>query len=611
MLYLQRKNNCKIDNVITLIHFFKMKKILGILFSLIIFPLNAQIAHWLIPPHYESIQFAEGLDAIITDASGVKTLWSFNGDLLGSVVGEIHPFCNDRAIVTSSGSNSITTIMRANGSCIPVAEGLEIMPQAPEFHNGMLLVKSNDYYQFLDLEGKPSTFYLSALPFYNGYSNCIRYKNWEKKKKPCRMLIDSTGTIVNITNKNHEIELENIEFLSSVNDENIALVIIKHKLYFFDGITRQLSPVYPSSDEINPKNHARIEEDVKFCLANDSDSTVLLNAKYGKKGEMSFRFDEAYRLISQTCDSTIKVFNVKTKAQKNYKSPLSATTSDSLLYGIAWNGEEMLPCQFNQISQFFESKAFVQKENLYGLVSIDPNSRFEIKINGGDDIAFLHQKFETTIRVDIPTSVSSERTFIDIDLSSGCEIDRTSRKRKDTEGGNFIEYNCTLKIPQDLPDETTTIQYPLHILYNGFKSSQIYQNVNAWFYKKFDIEIDNSQTSLAQGVLTLMFNVNTVQTDGKLFPTEISVTTPDTLIAERVEKISETRYKYKIGTLNEGINNIMIEVTEQGCPAAVFPYEIEYHKPLQQTKSTATERETFEIKKKPQSKRRKRTLFDV
>ena len=35
--------------------------------------IKAQIAEWLIPPSYEKMQLAKGIDAIMTDSAGVMT----------------------------------------------------------------------------------------------------------------------------------------------------------------------------------------------------------------------------------------------------------------------------------------------------------------------------------------------------------------------------------------------------------------------------------------------------------------------------------------------------------------------------------------------------------
>ena len=55
-------------------------------------------------------------------------------------------------------------------------------------------------------------------------------------------------------------------------------------------------------------------------------------------------------------------------------------------------------------------------------------------------------------------------------------------------------------------------------------------------------------------------------------------------VSVETEKISETRRKFQVSNLKEGVNNLNILVTEKGCPPAVFPFEITYTKPVPRKK---------------------------
>ena len=65
-----------------------------------------------------------------------------------------------------------------------------------------------------------------------------------------------------------------------------------------------------------------------------------------------------------------------------------------------------------------------------------------------------------------------------------------------------------------------------------------------------------------------------------------------------IDKISEIRYKCKVLGLNEGVNNIVVTVLEKGCPPAIFPFEIEYYKPVARTRNRPAVKEKVIIKKK-------------
>ena len=64
------------------------------------------------------------------------------------------------------------------------------------------------------------------------------------------------------------------------------------------------------------------------------------------------------------------------------------------------------------------------------------------------------------------------------------------------------------------------------------------------------------------------------------------------------EKISETRYRCKISELNEGINNVVIQIMEEGCPPTSSSFEVTYTKPSAKTGSKSAVKEGVAIRKK-------------
>ena len=339
-----------------------------------------------------------------------------------------------------------------------------------------------------------------------------------------------------------------------------------------------------------------MDGDLNMCYKKVDDNIYVLTAKCGKKGEVSFEFDNMLKPVSFTTNGETKKYSVREEVKREFTSPLRMEPEGNL-YGIYWESEVMLPAQFEKLSTCFENKAFVKLNGKFGMLAIDKDAKFSLKINKGNDVAFLHQKFETAVRVDMPSYILSDKTYLEIDPSCGIELDKTSREMKNTESGNFVEYNCVLNIPENLPDEIEEISYPIQVVYNGLKSPVINHKINAWFYKKFEVEEDETQRRVEHGTLTFVFNIKNAQLDGSIVKFDVSVLA-DTLSVQREDKMSETRYKYKVDGLNEGINNIVVQILEQGCPPASFPFEVEYHKPVAKTKTKPAEQEKVVIKKK-------------
>ena len=218
-------------------------------------------------------------------------------------------------------------------------------------------------------------------------------------------------------------------------------------------------------------------------------------------------------------------------------------------------------------------------------------------MNKGDDIAFRHQKYETTLRVDFPTFVPSLTTTVEMENTEGCELDKTSRIAVDTESGNYVQYNCVLSIPPSLPDELTEVSYPLHIVYDGIRSGVIPFKVKAWHYKYFVVDLDDNQTSFSDRTLSFVFNINAERiAQDAIYPTDVTVLTQS---AETIlEKLSETRFKCSIPNLQEGFTAFDVQVVEQGCPPALFPFVVEYHAAKPKTRTTPAQPQVLNIRKR-------------
>ena len=561
--------------------------------------MKAQIAKWLIPPSYERIQLVNGIDAIMTDSAGVKTVWTMDGQRLFSCKDELFPFKEGIALSVKQGTSQISMAYKQHGEKIQIG-GCNVARNYPYYSDGKLLVQNGEYFRFVDTEGNVQKgIYTDAYPYFNGYATCITYLNMEKQKDPCLFLIDGNGSPVNFTHQEKSIDNSDLQFISSVNDENTGIVVVKSKVFFFNGATGELSPVFAKDNPApNIKEQVKLTSDIGQCLLQNSDSTYMLTARYGKNDTVSVCFDLMKRPISIKRNEKEYIYSKKSEQQKTYESYLKSKKAGDF-YGLDWDGaDEMLPPQFEEITACFADKALAKLNGKFGMLKIFKDKKFELKMNKGDDIAFRHQKYETSIRADFPTLLSADKVNIEINPKTGCNIDKTSKNHKNTENGNFVEYNCVLNIPDKLSDDAlTVIKYPVTIYYDGLKSSEIPFKVNAWHYKYFVVDVDDSQTALENGTVSFVFNINAerIASDG-IYPTTVEIQT-DSLYYE-YEKMSEIRHKCKVHSLKEGINNIVIKIKEQGCPPAEFPFEVEYYKPVAKTKNKPAEKEKVTIKKK-------------
>lgn len=609
---------------------------------------DAQVARWIIDPAYDKIYMAEGIDAVRTDSAESKTLWTFSGRRLLTTKDELFEFKENRALTARPGTTAITSIYKNDGNKIKLTGNYNYACKYPYFSCGRLLVHDGAYFRFVNKEGAlDAGRYTDAFPYFNGYASCTTYLNLEKQKDPCLLLLDKDCNPVQFTYNGKTIDKTDVKFISSVNDEGIAVVVIKRKVYAFDGRTGELSPVFMTPDEPNAKNQAQTEGDA--FLLSDGDGKSHITARCGKMGNVTFTFDGMMRPVSFEAGDSRHVYKVKEEAERVLDSPLRMTQdAGAKHFGISWeDGEEILPPQFEALMTCFDNNAFVNFGGKCGMLAIEKDGEFKMRLGDGDDIGFRHKNLDTTVRIDAPTYILAEKISLEFVGDSGIVLDGTSKENKNTDQGNVVTYKCKMNIPENLSDELQEVTYPVQLTYNRLKSPVFEYTINEWFVKRYDVEIDENMQSVAHGAFSFIINIQETKKDDRDFPIDINVkpglaestssaenvqntgqsvtgetatgetatgetATEETategaepeaislpLVIEREEKITETRYKYKVSNLREGNNNIVIEVVEQGCPPALFPYQIEYHKPVEKTKTTPEKEATVAISKKP------------
>lgn len=577
------------------------KLILGLAICAATSSVKGQVAKWLIPPMYDDIHMANGEKLIITDSLDNKILWTHSGKRLAMTEDQIFSYEEGFAVTTKKGSGVITGFYDKRGKFSRLS-GCNATYSMPFFSNNYLLVQEGYFYRFVNTKGELSTGqYAKAYPFSNGYASCNTFANLQKRKDPYNLLLTKEYEQVSFSYEGKLFDTDDIEFISSVNDENIGIVIAKHRLYYFNGKDRSLSPVFAKRDEANIKNQAKLEDDLSLCFSNEPESVSVLKAKCGKDDRIEIRFDTLMIPISISFPDGEYVYKKTPKAQRSFNTELMMTQKGTK-YGISWDSKEILPPQFDSLITCFDDKAFVRLSGKCGMLQVLKDVEFKIIINKGNPIDFRHQKYETTIRLDLPIIISSRNTRIEIDSNSGCDVDMPSMDKKDTEYGNSIQYNCALSFPDSLPDKLyndsrNEITYPIQVIYDRLKSPVIPFKVKAWHYKYFNVDVNDSEISLHQGSLSFTFNINVERNPGEVvYPLYANIQTDS--LQYKLDKLSETRYKCKVLALNEGINNIVIQILEEGCPPASFPFEVIYTKPSAKTRNKPAVKEGVVIKKK-------------
>lgn len=562
---------------------------------------KAQVAKWIVPPVYDSIYFSSGADLIITDSADKKTVWTINGKHLFGTNDALFPFSEGYAVTAKHNTNEITGFYATNGNFTSMVNySVRIAHGFPYFSGDYLVVQGPQGYHFVNANGQvDDKIFRIAYPFSNGYALCEDYLDPQKPKKGTKVfLINANKKEVNFAYDGKTIKTADVEFVSSVNDEGLGIVIVKHNLFFFEGEGKDLKPLLYSSQNGKEETDLRFQAKLNGPLPNPYDTLPVLYAKCGKSfDQVSITFNKLMVPVEINYNINKEEFGQKETPKPDLVSSMSKTEKNKL-FGLKIGSTVVLPPQFEDIVCCFGNQAFVKMSGKYGLLYASDEENFQIRINENEKIAFRHQSFKTKIRIDMPSFIPADAIDVEvIGENSGCRIEKTSKRHNNTQYGNYAEYDCVLNIPKDLGKKEMEIYYPIQIISDGIIMPVIMHKVVAWHLKYLNVSISDESTN--KSVCSFMINIIGRDYDKDTYPIEVAVYLDDTIntiVPEGPFMITDTQYKCVCDLSNstESVYTLIIEVTEDGCPSSQFPYELSYSKPSAKNKY----KEKIEIKEK-------------
>ena len=541
----------------------------------------AQLPVWTIRPDYDALEMKLDNELISTDSAGVTSIWSLDGKRLFTTRDKVMPYSEGHAAVVNS-QNAILGILDSKGRFTKI-EGYSVAYADPYFHNGYMLCATQNGFEYIDTDGSKAEFApaVRPYPFRCGFAPYMMYDQPDKLKDPHYRYYNASGDVVRFMLKGKKVENKNVQFLSGIAPNGKGVAVIDDKLYWFDSATAALSPLLagPETDS-EKKRHVELDGDYEDLFKYPPISREIeINCKYGKKQVATLKFGQDLVPRVFSFNGEVMSFEETAKEDFAYTSPISCFGDDKK--GLSYKEINVLPEQFDAVGIAYGDRAIVKHGGKWGVINIKPDLSLKLTMNKGEDIPFRHHKYSTQIRLDFPADISTRELRLDIPDDTGCELDRTSRTAKDTEYGNFVQYDCTLTIPSNLPDSITPIIYhPVKISYDGLRLPDRPLAVKAWHLKYFNVDPIDSETAVKDGIATFTVNIDAQRTAGDQdYPFEVKIVSDSAYV--NYEKLSETRYKCIVSNLQEGLNHMSVMITEKGCPPSRFPFEISYTKPVE------------------------------
>lgn len=563
---------------------------------------QAQIAKWVVHPDYNSLQFDTDNSLVIGHKGSETSFWNEDGRLLSTTSDVLYSFREAKAITLKPNTGNVTGFYSVRGDFVMV-EPCSVACDYPYFSDGFLLVKQGNYFQFIDGEGKKSADkYFMAFPYNAELAACYTFEDLEKKKNPMCYYITTGKEKVTLSINGKPIDAEDVDFLSSLTDEGIGIFINKHKFYYYNNKTKDVSPLFEKDDEKDKKKQVSIEGVLSENIRKEGDSLFVVSGKIGKAGKAELYLDKCYipikiSFIENGVETSARVFRRNKHNIQTYTTLLSKQKSaENGKWMISYRGNPIVSNIFDDVRPIKDDLAFVCKDGKWGMIDVAENNEFQFRINSGKPVGFRHSNYETSIRLDLPVFISSTKTSFEVVEKEKFHIDGTSIERKDTENGNFVQYNCAIDIPPTLLDTIAEIGCKAQVSYDGLVSPEIPISFSAWHVKRFNVDIIE-QSGVSNGGFSFTINIDEQKAiDETDYPFEVKVVTDS--ITAYADKLSETRYKITLPSLSEGVNEFSVNILENGCPPQNFPFEITYTKPVAKSRNKKAVSAKAEIRKK-------------
>lgn len=573
---------------------------------------RAQIAKWVIHPDCDTLQMDVDYSLIIGHKDNETSFWTEKGKLLAKTNDVLYMFREGRAVTLKPNSGVVTGFYSAKGGFVKI-DPCDVACGYPYFSDGFLLVKQGDYFQFIDSDGKRGgDKYAMAFPYNAGLAACYTFEDLEKKKTPLCYYITTGKEKIQFSLNGKPVDAEDVDFLSSLSDEGIGVLVTKHKFYYYNNSTKELSPLFESASETDKKKQASLNGELAENMKIEGDSLFVVKAKVGKTGRAELYLDKCYipikiRFTNNGAETSVRMFKRDKHDIPTYTTKLSKEKSDKNgKWMVVCSGKPVLSYIFDEVKALKDDMAFVRKDGKWGMIDVAENDNFQFRINGGKPVGFRHSNYETSIRLDLPVFISSKKTSFEIVEGDIFHIDGTSIERKDTENGNFVQYNCAIDIPSTLLDTIAEIGCNAQISYDGLVSPKIPITFNAWHVKRFNVDIIE-QSGVNNGEFSFTINIDEQRAiDETDYPFEVRITT-DSIMAY-ADKLSETRYKITLSSLVEGVNEFSINILEDGCPPQSFPFEVTYTKPVAKSRNQKASNAKAVVRKKQVKSTPKQTI---
>lgn len=557
-----------------------MKRLFALFLTLATAGLSyGQVAHWVLHPKYDEVKaYGNGMFRVLKD-DGKYAI--YNSDEEEKYVADsITDYSDGYAVVVDKSTHRVIEYLDSRADKhsftqksyidgkrqIVVDSDYELVSDEGRLSDGYIFLRgimSGQYYLVNAQSGVHHGPFASVSAFSGGFANVIAYVDDLKMKDEYRTYFCAKTEKIEVLKQ--EINPRDIDFLSAPTKDQ-ALICVDKKFYVFHFDTRLLEEV---QDSVLKKKPVAVKAQSHELLLQEAEDGFILNP--APEHNMVIKFDNQMHLKSIVYPSGYeRMFEIEQPQKIVIESKISGVREGDR-YALYYNGELLLPQQFEAVDPISEDMALVKRRDKWGVIRVDPRENFVIKVNDNKPLLFPHEFVQAPIVLLLPTTIKhtdvESLVAKDDDL---CELKVENRSGQDGVQVNTVRYNgCEFYITDDITDEQISVTYDFVINYDGLISKDYSVDVVEWFDKSlYRATVSNQE--FKDGILTIDINIDYSGDAKHKYTVEVLPSPDDETIGRRTDQITPYQYRAQLWGFT-GSLNYEIEVGEENCPTVSFP----------------------------------------
>lgn len=541
-----------------------MRKTLLAVLLMAVSVLSAQIPQWIIHPKYSSIKIL-GNGFYVVSQNGKYGMMNNKEEMVVPLeYDNMSQFKEGMALLYQNGK--FVAYVNDEGRVTDIAAHSYAPVASFAFSDNYLLVSNRTGYYYVHAKtGATIGPFSDGMPFCEGYAAV-------KVPKSLKHVFDGTSVLQYISSATGrpvdlptaDIDADDVDFLSSVSNGK-SIVVAKKRVYEYDFNEGVLRPLSMDGTD-NKKARVYTPERLVAPVQQGKGYVIPL-----KDGTMSF--DGKMRLTAIRYNGQeVQTFDVPEDYEPEPVSSFRGVSfDDTELLGLSYNGDILLPAQFERISKLVGDEALVLVNGKYGVLTVDTKHSCRFILNDNLDIGFEHKTIKTNIKVICPPTMKLPLMSLR-SCDEGCTIDSDTRNESSNVESAVLRYECTMSIPKEIGLERSSAKTMVALKYDGLEFAPQEISFNTWYINNYIVEVPKYQ--VVSSYLDTDVSVQNSATGNQAFFREVTAEAGDSIICQ-TSKVREDLYNVKI--FNWKDNNVLfsVDVTEDGCPTISYSFNLE------------------------------------